>query len=138
MESILEKEPGTTLPPLRSGGGDKPSVLLVSCVIRPEKLDPVKDALDRLNLVGGMTVTDVRGFGRQKGSIEHYRGGEIQVRLIDKVKLDLIISENDADGVIQTIKEKAHTGNVGDGKIFVTEIQKVMRVRTGEMGLSAL
>ena len=138
MESTLEKEPGTFPPPLRSGDGEKPNVLLVSCVIRPEKLDPVKDALDRLNLVGGMTVTDVRGFGRQKGSVEHYRGGEIQVRLIDKVKLDLIISENDSDGVIRTIKEKAHTGNVGDGKIFVTEVQKVMRVRTGEMGLSAL
>ena len=138
MSALLEKQPGSTLPYPHSGGGEKPAILWFSCMIRPEKLDVVTGALDKLNLVGGMTVTDVRGFGRQKGSVEHYRGGEIQIRLIDKVKIDLIISKADAEGVIQTIRDKAQTGIVGDGKIFVAEVDKVLRVRTGEKGLSAL
>ena len=138
MSQLLEQTPESVLPPSPSGGGERPGILWVSCVIRPEKLDPVKDALDKLNLVGGMTVTDVRGFGRQKGSVEHYRGGEIQIKLIDKVKLDLIISQDDLDGVLQTIRDKAKTGSVGDGKIFITEVEKVIRIRTQEKGLSAL
>ena len=138
MGALLEKQPGSTPPPTHSGGGEKPAILWISCMIRPEKLDSVTKSLDKLNLVGGMTVTEIRGFGRQKGSVEHYRGGEIQIRMIDKVKIDLIISKADADGVIQTIRAKAKTGNVGDGKIFVAEVDKLLRVRTGEKGLSAL
>ena len=138
MSALIEKTPESLLPSSHKNGGGKSEIILVSCVIRPEKLDPVKDALDRLNLVGSMTVTAVRGFGRQKGSVEHYRGEKIQVKFLDKVKLDLIISASDADAVIQTIKDKAHTGSVGDGKIFVTTVEKVMRIRTGEKGLSAL
>ena len=138
MDSLLDK--GIHLAPHieEAGPREESSIQWVSCVIRPEKLDDVKNALNGLNLVGGMTVADVRGFGRQKGQLEHYRGGEILIRFLDKVRLDLVVSKDDVEEVIKVIREKAQTGSVGDGKVFVTDVQTVLRIRTGEMGMSAL
>ncbi len=110
---------------------------LVTCVIRPEKLDVVADALDKQHIVG-MTVTDVRGFGRQKGQVEHYRGGEYTIRFLSKVKLEVAVHAQDADQVLTAIQKAARTGQVGDGKVFVTELRNVVRIRTGEKGTSAL
>ncbi len=110
---------------------------LVTCVIRPDKLDAVTDALDKQHVVG-MTVTDVRGFGRQKGQVEHYRGGEYTIRFIPKVRMDIVVQDQDVDTVVTTIGRVARTGNIGDGKIFVVNVQDALRIRTGERGTSAL
>ena len=110
---------------------------LVTCIIRPDKLDAVADALDKQHIVG-MTVTDVRGFGRQKGQVEHYRGGEYTIRFIPKVKIDLVVQDQDVETVLTTIGKVARTGNIGDGKIFVLDVKDAMRIRTGEKGTSAL
>ena len=110
---------------------------LVSCVIRPEKLDAVTAALDKQHVVG-MTLTDVRGFGRQKGHIEHYRGGEYTIRFISKVKVDVVVQDEDVNKTMNAIEQAARTGKVGDGKIFVIEVPNAMRIRTGEKGTSAL
>ena len=110
---------------------------MVTCIIRPDKLEAVADALDKQHIVG-MTVTDVRGFGRQKGQVEHYRGGEYTIRFIPKVRLDVVVQDQDADAAVTTIGRVARTGNIGDGKVFVTEVQNAMRIRTGEKGTSAL
>ena len=110
---------------------------LVTCIIRPDKLDAVADALDKQHIVG-MTVTDVRGFGRQKGQVEHYRGGEYTIRFISKVKIDLVVQDQDAETAITTIGKVARTGNIGDGKIFVIDVKDAIRIRTGERGTSAL
>lgn len=110
---------------------------MVSCIIRPEKLDAVTDALDRLHIVG-MTVSDVRGFGRQKGQTEHYRGGEYTIRFVPKVRLDIVVQDEDVNKVMGSISESARTGNVGDGKVFVIDIPAALRIRTGEQGTSAL
>ena len=110
---------------------------LITCVIRPDKLDAVKDALDKKHIVG-MTVTDVRGFGRQKGQVEHYRGEEYTIRFIPKVRLDIVVQRDDARTVVDTVRQAAKSGNIGDGKIFVLDVENVIRVRTGEEGSSAL
>ena len=110
---------------------------LVTCVVRPDKLDAVTDALDKQH-IAGMTVTDVRGFGRQKGQVEHYRGGEYTIRFIPKVRIDIVVQDQDADAVMSTIGKVARTGNIGDGKIFVLDVKDAMRIRTGERGTSAL
>ncbi len=110
---------------------------MVTCVIRPDKLDAVADALDKQHVVG-MTVTDVRGFGRQKGQVEHYRGGEYTIRFISKVRLDVVVQDQDVEKVLSTISQVARTGNVGDGKIFVVDVLNALRIRTGEKGTSAL
>ena len=110
---------------------------MVSCVIRPEKLEDVTSAIDKLHVVG-MTLTDVRGFGRQKGHVEHYRGGAYTVRFISKVKMDIVIQDEDVSKVMNAIEKAARTGKVGDGKIFVLDVSNAMRIRTGEKGTSAL
>ncbi len=110
---------------------------MLTCIVRPEKLEPITNILDELHIVG-MTVTDVRGFGRQKGYTEHYRGGEYTVRFVPKVKLDLVVQDEDVKKVIDGISNIARTKNVGDGKIFVTPIENAVRIRTGEIGTSAL
>jgi nitrogen regulatory protein PII len=110
---------------------------LVTCIVRPEKLDEIKEELDRQHIVG-MTVSDVRGFGRQKGMVEHYRGGEYTIKFIAKLKLDLVVQDQDVEKVLKTIGDTARTGNVGDGKIFVIDVDNAMRIRTGEKGTSAL
>ena len=110
---------------------------LVTCIIRPDKLDAVTDALDKQHIVG-MTVTDVRGFGRQKGQVEHYRGGEYTIRFIPKVKIDLVVQDQEVETVMTTIGKVARTGNIGDGKLFVFDVKDAMRIRTGEKGTNAL
>jgi len=110
---------------------------LVTAFIRPDKLETVVDALDKQHIVG-MTVADVRGFGRQKGQTEHYRGGEYTVRFIAQVRLDLVVNDQDVEMVVSTISKVAKTGNVGDGKLFVINVENAVRIRTGEKGTSAL
>ena len=110
---------------------------MVTCIVRPEKLDSITDTLDKLHIVG-MTVTDVRGFGRQKGQVEHYRGGEYTIRFINKVRLDVVVQDEDVKKVMDAVSKVARTSNVGDGKIFVTPVDNAMRIRTGEVGTSAL
>lgn len=110
---------------------------LITCIIRPDKLDAVTTALDKQHIVG-MTVTDVRGFGRQKGQVEHYRGGEYTIRFIPKVKIDLVVQDQDVETAMTTISKTAKTGNIGDGKVFVINVHDALRIRTGEKGTSAL
>ncbi len=110
---------------------------LVTCIIRPDKLDAVTDALDKQHVVG-MTVSDVRGFGRQKGQVEHYRGGEYTIRFIPKVKIDVVVQDQDVETVITTLSKTARTGNIGDGKVFILDVKDALRIRTGERGSSAL
>ena len=103
----------------------------IEAIIRHFKLDDVKDALNRRG-IKGMTVTEVSGFGRQKGHAEMYRGAEYVVDFIPKIKLEVVVAAEDAAGVIETICEVARTGQVGDGKIFVSDLTDVVRIRTGE------
>jgi len=105
----------------------------IEAIIKPFKLDEVKDALNAIG-VQGMTVTEVKGFGRQKGHVELYRGAEYEVSFIPKVKIEAVVADSIAEKVLTTIMEKAKTGKIGDGKIFVTKIEDVIRIRTGEKG----
>ena len=109
----------------------------VEAVIKPFKLDDVKDALNKLG-IQGMTVTEVKGFGRQKGHTEVYRGAEYEVNFLPKVKIEVVIPDDLLDKVVDAIVNSARTGNIGDGKIFITEVQDVVRIRTGERGESAI
>jgi nitrogen regulatory protein PII len=110
---------------------------LVTAIIKPHTLDEVRDTLSRLG-VAGMTVTEVKGFGRQKGHTEIYRGAEYTVDFIPKIKLDIVVSDEQMDAVIEGIKSAAHTGVIGDGKIFVSEIGQAIRIRTSEVGDDAI
>ena len=110
---------------------------MVTCIVRPEKLDPITGVLDKLHIVG-MTVMDVRGFGRQKGQVEHYRGGEYTIRFINKIRIDVVVPDEEVKAVIEAVSKVARTGSVGDGKIFVAPVENAMRIRTGEVGTSAL
>ncbi len=105
----------------------------IEAIIKPFKLDDVKDALNALG-VQGMTVTEVKGFGRQKGHVELYRGAEYDIAFLPKVKIEVVVSDSLAEKVLMTILEKAKTGKIGDGKIFVTKIEEIVRIRTGERG----
>ncbi|WP_345993537.1 P-II family nitrogen regulator [Sulfurimonas sp. HSL-1716] len=109
----------------------------VEAIIKPFKLEDVKDALADIG-VTGMTVSEVKGYGRQKGHSELYRGAEYVVDFIPKVKMEMIIADEQVDTVINTIIESARTGKIGDGKIFVTDIDKVIRIRTGETDNEAI
>lgn len=110
---------------------------LVIAYVKPFKLDDVKDAL-RSNGVTGMSVTEVRGFGRQSGQTEVYRGAEYQVEFVPKIKLELLVDDAVADTAVAAIQQAAHTGEIGDGKIAVVPIEDVVRIRTGERGADAL
>ncbi len=110
---------------------------LVTAIIKPFKLDDVREALSEIG-VQGITVTEVKGFGRQKGHTELYRGAEYVVDFLPKVKLDVAISEDLLDQVIEAITKAANTGKIGDGKIFVFPIEQAIRIRTGETGTEAL
>ena len=110
---------------------------LVTAVIKPFKLDDVRDALGEIG-VQGMTITEVKGFGRQKGHTELYRGAEYVVDFLPKVKLEIIVSEDQVASVVKTLEETAKTGRIGDGKIFVTDLEQTLRIRTGEVGDNAL
>jgi len=103
----------------------------IEAVIKPFKLEDVKDALTEAGITG-MTVSDVKGYGRQQGHSELYRGAEYIVDFLPKIKLDLIVATEDVDNVVKLIAEAAKTGKIGDGKIFVSSIEKIVRIRTGE------
>ncbi len=108
----------------------------IEAIIKPFKLDEVKDALNDLGIVG-MTISEVRGFGRQKGHKELFRGSEYVVDLLPKIKIEVVVKEELARQVVETIMETARTGNIGDGKIFVSSMDEIYRIRTGEEGESA-
>ena len=110
---------------------------IVTAIIKPFKLDDVRSALSEIG-IQGMTVSEVKGFGRQKGHTELYRGAEYQVEYIPKVKLEIAIDDERVDEVIESITNAANTGKIGDGKIFVTPLENVIRIRTGESGSMAL
>jgi len=110
---------------------------LVTAVIKPFKLDDVREALSEIG-VQGITVTEVKGFGRQKGHTELYRGAEYVVDFLPKVKIEVAISQDMADQVIEAITNAANTGKIGDGKIFVSALEQVIRIRTGETGSDAV
>ena len=112
-------------------------VHLVTAVIKPHKLDEVKDALRGIG-VQGLTVTEVRGFGRQGGKTETYRGAEYNVDLLPKVKIEVVCDTGDADKVVDTITEAARTGKIGDGKAWVVPVDRLVRVRTGERDTEAI
>ena len=109
----------------------------IEAIIKPFKLDDVKDALNAIN-IQGMTVTEVRGFGRQKGHTELYRGAEYAVDFLPKVKIEMIVEDDQVDDVIEAVEESARTGKIGDGKIFVLPVEDVIRIRTGERGPNAI
>lgn len=109
----------------------------IIAVIQPHRLEAVREALAGIG-VQGMTVSEVRGFGRQKGQTEIYRGAEYVIQYVPKVKLEIAVSDERADAVVETVGTAARTGRIGDGKVFVLDLEGAMRVRTGEMGQDAL
>ncbi|WML89513.1 P-II family nitrogen regulator [Thiothrix lacustris] len=110
---------------------------LIQAIIKPFKLDDVREALTEIG-VTGMTATEVKGFGRQKGHTELYRGAEYVVDFLPKVKLEIVVKEEQVDAVIEAVQKAAHTGKIGDGKIFVSAIEQAIRIRTGENGRDAV
>ena len=109
----------------------------VEAIIRPFKLEDVKLALVNAGIVG-MTVTEVRGFGRQKGQVERYRGSEFTVEFLQKLKVEVVVADESVDTVLKAIAEAAKTGEIGDGKIFISPVESVVRIRTGDSDESAL
>ena len=109
----------------------------VEAIIRPFKLDEVKIALVNAGIVG-MTVSEVRGFGRQKGQTERYRGSEYTVEFLQKLKLEIVVEDTQVDMVVNKIVEAARTGEIGDGKIFISPVNEIVRIRTGEKNLEAV
>ncbi len=109
----------------------------IEAIIKPFKLDDVKDALQQIN-IKGMTITEVKGFGRQKGHTEIYRGAEYVIDFIPKVKLELILDDAQVPQALKAIQESVRTGKIGDGKIFVLPVEEVIRIRTGETGEAAI
>lgn len=110
---------------------------LISAIVKPFKLDDIREGLTGLG-VQGMTVTETMGYGRQKGHTELYRGAEYQVDFLPKVRIEIAVSDDQVDDVIEIITSKAATGKIGDGKIFVTTLEQVIRIRTGETGDDAI
>jgi nitrogen regulatory protein PII len=110
---------------------------LIIAIIKPFKLDAVRSALADIN-VSGMTVTEVKGYGRQKGHTELYRGAEYLIEFLPKVKIEVAVSDENLPAVVDTISKTANTGKIGDGKIFVTSIEQAIRIRTGEQGKDVL
>ena len=109
----------------------------IEAIIKPFKLDEVKDELNNIGVLG-MTVTEVKGYGRQKGHTELYRGAEYAVDFLPKIKIELVVDDNLVDESVKAIQTKAHTGRIGDGKIFVSSVDEVIRIRTGEKGKEAI
>jgi nitrogen regulatory protein PII len=109
----------------------------IEAIIKPFKLDDVKEGLSNLG-IKGMTVSQVKGFGRQRGHKEVYRGAEYQVDFIPKIKLEIVVDSSILSEAVQIIREKAHTGEIGDGKIFITSVEEAIRIRTGESGKDAI
>lgn len=109
----------------------------IEAIIKPFKLDEVKDALNEIG-VQGMTVSEVKGFGRQKGHMEVYRGAEYEIAFVPKVKIELVVADSAAEKVADAIEKSAKTGKIGDGKIFVYSLEDIIRIRTGERGDGAI
>ncbi len=109
----------------------------IEAIIRPFKLDEVKIALVNAGIVG-MTVSEVRGFGRQKGQTERYRGSEYTVEFLQKLKVEIVVEDDQVDMVLEKVVEAARTGEIGDGKIFITPVEGIVRIRTGEKNLEAI
>ncbi|MFB3896120.1 MAG: P-II family nitrogen regulator [bacterium] len=109
----------------------------VECIIKPFKLEDVKEALADIGITG-MTISEVKGFGRQKGHTELYRGSEYTVDFLPKVKLEIIVKDEDVDRVVESIATAARTGRIGDGKIFIYPLEKIIRIRTGEIDAEAI
>jgi len=122
-------------PPKSSSG--KPAMKKIEAVIRHFKLEEVKDALSRIG-IQGMTVTEVRGFGRQKGKKEQYRGAEYSVDFLPKVKMEVVVADGQFKAVLETLIQTARTGQIGDGKIFISDLEEMIRIRTGESGADSL
>ena len=109
----------------------------IEAIVKPFKLDEVKDALNKVG-IQGMTVTEVKGFGRQKGHVELYRGAEYEITFVPKVKIEIVVTDEMADKVVTIVADTAKTGKIGDGKIFVSSIENIVRIRTGESGDAAI
>ena len=109
----------------------------IEAIVKPFKLDEVKDALNKIG-IQGMTVTEVKGFGRQKGHVELYRGAEYEITFVPKVKIEIVVTDEMADKVVTIVADTAKTGKIGDGKIFVSSIENIVRIRTGESGDAAI
>jgi nitrogen regulatory protein P-II 1 len=109
----------------------------IEAIIKPFKLDDIKEALNQIG-IQGMTITEVKGYGRQKGHTELYRGAEYVVDFLPKIKIEIAVSDDKVAEVIETIAKSAHTGRIGDGKIFVLNMEDVVRIRTGERGADAI
>lgn len=110
---------------------------LITAIVKPFKLDDVREALSALD-IHGMTVTEVKGFGRQKGHTEIYRGAEYTVEFLPKIKIEVAVAEDQTDAVVEAMISAAHTGKIGDGKVFISSLDEVVRIRTGERGSVAL
>ncbi len=109
----------------------------ITAIVRPEKLEPLKDALFAAD-VSGMTISQVNGCGNQHGWKEYFRGTEVLLNMVPKVKFEIVVEDAEVDGIVEVIREAARTGEVGDGKIFISPIEQVIRIRTGEIGSSAV
>jgi nitrogen regulatory protein P-II 1 len=116
---------------------EKRTVKLITTIIKPFKLDDVKDALKSIG-IQGMTVSEVKGFGRQGGHTETYRGSEYAIDFVPKMKLELVIDDAQIDQVVEAISKAASTGKIGDGKIWITDVNTIIRIRTGEVGSDAI
>jgi nitrogen regulatory protein P-II 1 len=112
-------------------------VKLVTAIIKPFKLEDVKSALEAYG-IAGLTVSEVQGFGRQKGHTEVYRGAEYKVDFVPKIRIEVVVDDGDAEGVVSVVVKAASTGQIGDGKVWVTPVEQIVRVRTGEKGTDAL
>jgi nitrogen regulatory protein P-II 1 len=112
-------------------------VKLVTAIVKPHRVEEVKESLREIG-VSGLTTTDVEGFGRQRGHTEVYRGAEYQVDFVPKVKVEIVVDDDDVQGVIDAIVKAARTGKIGDGKLWVGDVDQVLRIRTGEMGPDAV
>lgn len=126
----------SNLPPRRTTKGVL-NMRMITAVVKPSRFDDVWDALTNIG-VTGMTASEVRGFGRQRGQTEVYRGAEYQVAFLPKVRIEIAVPEERAEMVVETIREHAQTGKIGDGKIFVSELSQVVRIRTGELDQEAI
>ncbi len=133
LGTILEPREGTDTPNAATGG----HVKKIEAIIKPFKLDEVKEALHEVG-VSGITVTEAKGFGRQKGHTELYRGAEYVVDFLPKVKLEVVVADDQAERVVEAIAAAAQTGRIGDGKIFVSTIDTALRIRTGERDDAAI
>jgi nitrogen regulatory protein P-II 1 len=136
LRAALELQRRLGISTSRSGHGDF-RVKKIEAIIKPFKLDDVKDALHEVG-VSGITVTEVKGFGRQKGHTELYRGAEYVIDFLPKVKIEVVVEEGLAENVVEAIENAARTGRIGDGKIFVFNVEQAIRIRTGDRGADAI